>query len=145
VIEHALSLYDELATVVFCIMQKLQPTQCSLFGTILWSLWKRRNVKLCQRIHEKNAQVVERDVHMLENWKLMQEMRQSDMTTEAQPQLRRSRTHAHTWQRHAPGRYKCNVDASFSSDHNKVGIGMCIRDSDGSFVLARTTWFSPLC
>jgi len=22
---------------------------------------------------------------------------------------------------------------------------MCIRDSDGGFVLARSTWFSPLC
>jgi len=45
VIEHALSLYDEPVVVVFNIMQKLQPTQCSLFGTILWSLWKRRNLK----------------------------------------------------------------------------------------------------
>jgi len=82
---------------------------------------------------------------MLEDWKLVQEMRQNARKTEAQPQLRRSHTHTHTWQRHAPGRYKCNVDASFFSDHNKVGIGMCIPDSDGSFILARTTWFSLLC
>jgi len=131
--------------VVFCILQKFQPTQCSLFGTILWSLWKRRNLKLWQRIHETNAQVVERDVHMREYWKLVQEMRESVRITEAQPQLRRSRTHAHTWKRHASCRYKGNFDASFSSNHNKVGIGMCICDSDSSFVLARTTWFSPLC
>jgi len=39
-----------------------------------------------------------------------------------QPQLRQNRTHAQTWQRTAPDKYKCNVDASFSFDHNKVGI-----------------------
>ena len=70
---------------------------------------------------------------MLEDWKFVHEMRQSSRTTEAQPQLRQSRTHAHTWKRPALGRYKCNVDASFSSDHNKVGIEVCIRDSNGSF------------
>ena len=44
----------------------------------------------------------------------------------------------------SPGRYKCNVDASFSNSLNKVGIGVCIRDEEGRFVLARTEWFSPI-
>jgi len=44
----------------------------------------------------------------------------------------------------APGRLKCNVDTSFSPSYNKVGIGMCVRDAEGCFVLINTTWFSPL-
>jgi len=36
------------------------------------------------------------------------------------------------------GRYKCNIDAAFSNSLNRTGIGICIRDQDGSFVLAKT-------
>jgi len=39
---------------------------------------------------------------------------------------------------------KCNVDVSFSNSLNKVGIGLCIRDEEGRFVLAKTEWFSPI-
>jgi len=42
------------------------------------------------------------------------------------------------WQPPMPGRYKCNIDAAFSSHHNRTGIGICVRDSEGIFVLART-------
>ncbi|PNX58589.1 cytochrome p450, partial [Trifolium pratense] len=28
---------------------------------------------------------------------------------------------------------------------NKVGIGTCIKDDQGRFVLAKTEWFSPVC
>jgi len=35
-------------------------------------------------------------------------------------------------------RYKCNIDATFSSHHNHTGIGVCVRDSEGIFVLAKT-------
>jgi ribonuclease HI len=37
------------------------------------------------------------------------------------------------------------IYTSFSSSHNKVGMGMFLRDADECFVLAKTTWFSPLC
>ncbi|PNX87003.1 cytochrome p450 [Trifolium pratense] len=45
----------------------------------------------------------------------------------------------------AIGRYKCNIDASFSAQQNRVGLGMCIRDDEGRFVLAKTMWISPIC
>ncbi|AET02060.1 hypothetical protein MTR_8g031800 [Medicago truncatula] len=45
----------------------------------------------------------------------------------------------------APGRSKYNIDASFSSSLNKVGLRMCLRDNTGDFVLAQTDWFAPLC
>jgi hypothetical protein len=40
---------------------------------------------------------------------------------------------------------KCNIDASFSEFLNKTGIGICIRDAEGTFVLAKTLHFSPRC
>ena len=48
------------------------------------------------------------------------------------------------WQKPAPTKFKCNVNASFSSSHNKFGIYTCIQDADRCFVLAKTTWFAPL-
>jgi ribonuclease HI len=49
------------------------------------------------------------------------------------------------WKKPAEGRYKCNIDASFSRHLNKVGIGICLRDDLGAFVLAKTDWISLLC
>jgi hypothetical protein len=48
------------------------------------------------------------------------------------------------WSKPPIGRYKCNIDASFSKQQNKVGIGMCIRDDPGRFVLAKIEWLSPI-
>jgi hypothetical protein len=42
------------------------------------------------------------------------------------------------WIKPSLGRYKCNIDASFSPSLNKVGMCICIRDEIGSFVLAKT-------
>jgi ribonuclease HI len=39
------------------------------------------------------------------------------------------------------GRYKCNINAAFSSHFNRTGIGICVRDSDGTFVLAKTVTY----
>jgi len=47
-------------------------------------------------------------------------------------------------QRPARGRFKCNIHASLSTSTNKVGLGMCIRDEEGRFVLAKTMRFSPV-
>jgi len=34
---------------------------------------------------------------------------------------------------------------SFSQTLNRTGIGMCVRDDDGAFVLASTVSFSLIC
>jgi hypothetical protein len=47
------------------------------------------------------------------------------------------------WRKPSQGRYKCNVDASFFTRLNRVRIGICIRDVQGRFVLAKTVWTSP--
>jgi ribonuclease HI len=48
------------------------------------------------------------------------------------------------WQKPTSGRYKCNVDVAFSSTNNRTGIGICIRDEEGAFVLAKMTSFPCL-
>jgi len=48
------------------------------------------------------------------------------------------------WVKPSSGRFKCNVDGSFSQALNPVGIGVCIRDDEGCFVLAKTKWMTHL-
>jgi hypothetical protein len=42
------------------------------------------------------------------------------------------------------GRFKCNIDASFASHLNKVGIRISICDELGQFVLSKTKWIALL-
>ena len=48
-------------------------------------------------------------------------------------------------QRPQQGCLKCNVNASFSDPLNRTGISICIRDDEGTFVLAKTVSISPMC
>jgi hypothetical protein len=46
-----------------------------------------------------------------------------------------------SWQRPSRDRFKCNVDAGFSTSKNRTGIDICVRDDDGAYVLAKTVSF----
>jgi ribonuclease HI len=48
------------------------------------------------------------------------------------------------WKKPNSGRYKCNVDAAFSSTFNRTGIGICLCDEEGTFVLAKMVSFPCL-
>jgi len=130
---------------IFSLLDQLPSTQKELFVTIMWSLWKRRNSKLWQQQNETCMQVVERARHLLDDWRTAQEVRSHKTTNNhAQPN---NVIHGHVieWTKPTYGRYKCNIDASFSNSLNMVGIGICIRDDQGQFVMAKTDCFSPLC
>lgn len=78
----------------------------------------------------------------LENgWRNADKFRHVDVHQQPEP----SNDISHRWKKASPGRFKCNVDASFSSSKNKAGIDMFIRDADRCILLAKTIWFSPLC
>jgi len=48
------------------------------------------------------------------------------------------------WSKPSVGRFKCNVDASFSASLNKVGFRACIRDANENHVISRTECLTPL-
>jgi len=58
---------------------------------------------------------------MLHDW---QDPRRICNTSCAQPQQEGNVK----WNKHAGGRFKCNIDDSFSQLSNRVGIRVCIRD-----------------
>jgi len=130
---------------IFSLLDQLPSSQKELFVTIMWSLWKRMNLKLWQQQNETCLQVVEWARHLLDDWRTAQEVR-SHKATNILAQLNNV-IHGPVikWTKPTYGRYKCNIDASFSDSLNMVGIGICIRDDQGDFVMAKTDCFSPLC
>lgn len=41
------------------------------------------------------------------------------------------------------GRFKCNIDVSFSIRHNRVGICACFSDANND-VTSKAVWISPI-
>jgi len=48
------------------------------------------------------------------------------------------------WQPPSAGRSKCNIDAAFSDHFQRTGIGICVRDDSGTFVLAKVHQFNNI-
>ncbi|KAK2355667.1 hypothetical protein QL285_093058 [Trifolium repens] len=138
---------------MFTLLRHYNIEESQRFAVTLWSLWKHRNLKLWQDVDETPAQVVDRAFHLIEDWRAANSVTERTPVPSA-PLYGRPRDHHETvssttspagWQRPQQGRMKCNIDASFSDSLNRTGIGMCIRDVDGTFVLAKTLHFSPRC
>lgn len=103
------------------------------------------------------AQVVDRAVRMLEDWKPANNISSNahavhDRNNSNDPQVSAGLGHNYhaapavmsdsdsnqmRWQPPAHGRVKCNMDAAFSEHRNNTGISLCIRDEEGTFILAK--------
>jgi hypothetical protein len=142
-----------MADCLFALLQRYNNENSQRFTATLWSLWKHRNLKLWQDVYESEAQVIDRAFHLIEDWNTANATIRSQTPSRAPScgelpapsGMASSSSPPSVWQRPLQGRLKCNVDASFSNSLNRTGIGMCIRDAEGTFVLAKTINFSPKC
>ena len=141
---------------MFALLQNLPHTKIQLFVTLVWSLWKSRNIQVWQNMPESSQSIVERAHQLLHGWTAANSCRNGfdrsvigaethTVNTISGSSCTRVQQDQFWWQKPTRGRFKCNVDASFSVHLNVVGYGMCIRDDRGNFVKARTMWSSPVC
>jgi len=86
-------------------------------------------------IVETTQQIGDRAEAFLSSWKNAQATRPRNNNNITSHETDR-------WTKPSVGRFKCNVDASFSTPLNKVGFGACIRDANGNFVAGRTAWLT---
>ena len=54
---------------IFTCLQNFSAGHCELMATIMWSLWKGRNMKLWWQQNENNVQVFQRATHVLDDWR----------------------------------------------------------------------------
>jgi len=79
---------------------------------------------------ETSAKVVEKAINMVEDWKMVNA---PDVlishSHHHQETASTSQQHRIKWQPPVIGRYKCNIDAAFSSQVNRTGIGIFVCDT----------------
>jgi hypothetical protein len=68
-IDRALRQDYNMYALIFSLLSQLTPSQSALFATILWSIWKIRNIMLWQEKTKTNAQVLTRVTILLEDWR----------------------------------------------------------------------------
>ncbi|MCH92589.1 cytochrome P450, partial [Trifolium medium] len=122
---------------IFAVLQRLNVDEAALMVCIIWSIWKQRNNRVWNDVTDTQSVVFSRVVTTLNDWRAVQVMRTE--TREIHGNME------HKWKKHNNGRVKCNIDASFSSNLNRVGIGVCIHDEYGVYVMAKYDQYSPIC
>lgn len=64
------------AEFIFALLQELSHAQAELFASVLWSLWKSRNLQLWQNEVETLQAIVARAQKLLVNWRVANSKRQ---------------------------------------------------------------------
>ncbi|XP_039687804.1 uncharacterized protein [Medicago truncatula] len=68
-ISPSLNQFDNAPDNIFNLLQKLSAAQIEISVTIMWSIWKARNLKLWQQVTDSNFTILERARHLLEGWR----------------------------------------------------------------------------
>jgi ribonuclease HI len=143
-----LNQFDNAPDIIFNLLQSMPAAQMEKIVTIMWSIWKARNLKLWQQVTDSTSTILERARHLLEGWRhancKQAPIRQGNSSSNPSSSNHNVDINFR-WRKPSRGRYKCNVDASFPNNTNKVGFGICIRDSDGNHVRSKTICSSPAC
>ncbi|XP_024640514.1 uncharacterized protein [Medicago truncatula] len=150
-ISPSLVLFDNASDIIFHLLRILSTTQIENIVTIIWSIWKARNLKLWQQVTDSTTTIMVRAIHLLEGWRSANRKQNPSNHSHIDTTLPRNHTNQVVdgdsnirWRKPRSGRLKCNIDASFSDVNNKIGLGMCIRDSKGFHVRSKIMCFSPL-
>ena len=124
-IQHAISTTTSTTDAIFSLLEQLFVDVSQRLTTIFLSIWKHRNFRVWDNATKTSVMVAERARNMVVDWQmLLLPLHQMGINS----------LHRHK-------RYKCNNDAAFSSHFNRTCISICIYDSDGTFVLAKTVTY----
>jgi len=142
-VQYAISITDSARAAIFHLLENLSVKLTQRLSTVIWSIWKHRNLKVWEDATKTIATVVERARSVVEDWRLANAPDLLASSSTQQPsQTPSSHQHRTVWQPPVVGRYKCNIDATFSSHNNRTSIGICVRDAEGTFVLAKAFTYS---
>ncbi|XP_058756815.1 uncharacterized protein LOC131630038 [Vicia villosa] len=108
-IQQLVSNGGDFVSFVFSFLQASNHENKAVLSTIMWSIWKSRNNALWNQIEESPDNICMRCSHLLLRWRDAHQVRNIVSPVE---QL----TAVTKWCKPPYGRFKCNIDASFSSN-----------------------------
>jgi hypothetical protein len=109
-----------------------------MFAMVVWTLWNNRNNKVWNDTNDSGHNLGFKAWHLWDDWYAVQQVQHvAAGVNQNQQEI--------SWQKPVLGWYKCNVDADFHREINKTSTSWCLRDHQGRFVMAETTWFDANC
>nr|ABN05778.1 Polynucleotidyl transferase, Ribonuclease H fold [Medicago truncatula] len=126
----SLNQFDNAPDIIFNLLQRLSAAQIENIVTIMWSLWKARNLRLWQQVSDSTVTILERARHLLEGWRNVNR-KQASIRQDNSSSIPSSSHH--------------NGDTNVRWRRPTSGFGICIRDSDGNHVCSKIMFFSPTC
>jgi len=137
--QHAISTTDSATEAILYMLANLSTELTQRLTSVIWNIWKHHNLRVWNDETVSSTKVVEKAINMVEDWKMANiPAVLASNSNHQQAMASTSQQHQIKWQPHVVGRYKCNIDAAFSSQVNRTIIGICVRDTEGTFVLAKT-------
>ncbi|MCH94197.1 ribonuclease H protein, partial [Trifolium medium] len=109
--------------------------EAGVFAMLLWLLWNNRNNCVWNDTRESGRSLGFKARLLWEEWAAVQQVQQPTESINQQQQQQ-----LHSWNKPPVGWYKCNVDAGFHKEVNKTSFGWCLRDHEGSIIVAGTNW-----
>jgi len=124
-VNHAVSTTTSVIATIFYLLENLSADLTQRLTSVIWSIWKHRNLRVWNEETETSAKIVKRALNMIEDWKLANSPNVLASPSHAQQATTSiSQPHPVKWQPPATGRYKCNIDAAFSSQANRTSRGV---------------------
>jgi ribonuclease HI len=152
IINPRLLAFNNVKSIIFDICKNESVEVAGAVAMTLWCLWNNRNNCVWNGIKHTAKEVASRAAHMLHDWRAINLLQQHNTQTvfavlhNSQPSSSLvpnphqlvNNSDPPRWQRPRPDWWKCNVDASFIQGPYATGLGWCIRNSNGSFIVAGT-------
>jgi len=69
-VQHALAHTASVTDAVFSLLEKLSTELAQRLSTVIWSLWKHRNIRVWDNVPETSVVVVDRARNMITDWQL---------------------------------------------------------------------------
>ncbi|GAU47271.1 hypothetical protein TSUD_280940 [Trifolium subterraneum] len=130
-LEHQFLQSGSFSSIIFSIISSMEETKQSLFAAVLWSIWRARNECIWENKQANPVASCRLAFDLIRDFNWCHNM----LNAYHMP------THVHTWEKPLVNWLKCNVDGAIFTTEAKFGIGICFRDSSGSFVQAHTMTF----
>jgi len=126
-IAQSLSHFNNVPDIIFNLLQQVLAIQLETIATIMWSIRKALNLKLWQHVSDSSTTTLERAKHILEGWRsvnckeCLSAQEHTFVTTGVRQHSDQNPGNMNInirWRKPRHGRFKCNVDASFSNSSN---------------------------